>query len=116
MAAGWKLRQGEFLTDKISEDEIWQKINFFYSENCKKRNSYKFGLIKSIIDSVFSMTCIGKGYYISYDELFEKFTHNYWNLVVRYNLRQMRRDGRSDISMIEKIILNLINYSLYSLE
>lgn len=116
MAAGWKLRQGEFLTDKISEDEIWQRINFFYSENCKKRNSYKFGLIKSIIDSVFSMTCIGKGYYISYDELFEKFTHNYWNLVVKYNLRQMRSDGRSDISMIEKIILDYKENNLSGLE
>lgn len=40
MASGWKLRQGVFLIEKISEDEIWQKNNFFYTDNCKKNSQF----------------------------------------------------------------------------
>lgn len=105
MAAGWKLKQGTYCIDKITEDEIWQRMNFFYSEGSRKRNSYKFGIIKAVLDSVFSISYLSTGYYLSYEKLFERFTHNYWNLVAKYGLRQMRKDGRSELSKIEKIIL-----------
>ena len=32
-----------------------------------------------------------------------KFAENYWNLVVKYHLCQMRKDGKSEYSKIEKI-------------
>ncbi len=111
MSAGWKIRQGFFKPEKISDDEIWQKVNFFYSDS-RKRNTYKFGMMKSILDSLFTMTMLNDGYYISYDTLFDKFTHNYWNLVVKYQLKQMRKDGRSEISVIERILLNYKKESL----
>ena len=41
--------------------------------------------------------------FISYETLFSKFAANYWNLIVKYNLKQMRRDGKSEISKIEQI-------------
>lgn len=105
MAAGWKIREGIFRPEKISDDEIWQKMNFFYSDSSRKRNSYKYGLMKAILDNVFTMSFLGTGFYVSYDALFEMFTHNYWNLVIKYQLKQMRKDGRSEVSMIEKILL-----------
>ena len=37
------------------------------------------------------------------DEIFSKFAENYWNLVIKYDLRQMRRDGKSSYSKIETI-------------
>lgn len=106
MAAGWKLKRADYLQTHLSEDEIWYRINYFYSSSSKKRNTYKFGLIKAILDSVFSMYYVECGYYLSYAQLFEKFAHNYWNLITKYQLKQMRKDGRSEESAIEQILLN----------
>ena len=106
MAAGWKLQRADYLQTHLSEDEIWYRINYFYSSSSKKRNTYKFGLIKAILDSVFSMYYLDCGYYLSYEQLFEKFAHNYWNLVTKYQLKQMRKDGRSEESAIEQILMS----------
>lgn len=105
MAAGWKLQRADYLQRQLSDDEMWYSVNYFYSNSSKKRNTYKFGLIKAILDSVFSMYYFENGYYLSYECLFEKFTHNYWNLVTKYQLKQMRKDGRSEESAIEQILL-----------
>ena len=42
-------------------------------------------------------------YILSYDVLFSKFAENYWNIIVKYNLKQQRRDDKSEYSRIETI-------------
>lgn len=42
--------------------------------------------------------------FFTYEQLFGKFAENYWNLVVKYDLRQMRKDGRSELSKVESIL------------
>lgn len=103
MPAGWNLKRGSITDRDCSEDYIWSRFNFVFSDSSKKRNSYKFGLIKSLLDNLFNMTENGEDYYISYDLLFEKFSQNYWNLIVKYNLKQMRPDGKSIYSKVEQI-------------
>ena len=105
--AGWNLRQGE-LVKVATEEELWQHFNFLFSDGSRKRNSYKFGLIKSILDNLLNVEATELGAFLSYYDIFAKFTENYWNLVVKYDLRQMRRDGKSQISKIETIITNSI--------
>lgn len=61
------------------------------------------------LDSVFSGKITEQGVYYSYEKLFERFTYNYWNLVVKYNLRQMRKDGKSEFSKIETILKEALN-------
>ena len=100
--AGWNLRQGE-LVKVATEEELWQHFNFLFSDGSRKRNSYKFGLIKSILDNLLNAEPTEQGAFLSYYDIFAKFTENYWNLVVIYDLRQMRRDGKSHISKIERI-------------
>lgn len=112
MAAGWEIQRADYLQTSLSEDEIWYKINYFYSSSSKKRSTYKFGLIKAILDSVFSTYYLDSGYYLSYDNLFEKFAHNYWNLVTKYQFKQMRKDGRSEVSAIEQILMQYKNEKL----
>lgn len=102
--AGWNLRNGKIRRIDVSESEIWSLFNFVFSDSSKKRNTYKFGLIKSILDNVFNAAECGLGFYISYYDLFSKFAENYWNLVIKYGLRQMRPDGKSDISKVEAIL------------
>ena len=79
-------------------------FNFVFSDSCHKRNTYKFGLIKSILDNLFNGQNIEDGIYFTYEQLFAKFAENYWNLIVKYDLRQMRKDSKSDLSKVEIIL------------
>lgn len=99
--AGWNLKYGALHDENIGEDQYWSLFNFVFSDGSRKRNTYKYGLIKSILDNLFNGTETNEGFYIPYRELFAKFAENYWNLVVKYDLRQMRKDGKSDLSKIE---------------
>ena len=107
--AGWNLKSGSITQYVVSEERIWSLFNYVFSDACKKRNTYKFGLIKALLDSVFSGKITEQGVYYSYENLFERFTYNYWNLVVKYNLRQMRKDGKSEFSKIETILKEALN-------
>lgn len=102
--AGWNLKNGIIEKYNLSEEEIWSLFNFVFSDSSRKRNSYKFGLIKSILDNVFNGEKRSEGVYFTYKELFTKFAENYWNLVIKYDLRQMRPDGKSYLSKIETIL------------
>ncbi len=103
---GWNLKSGKLNMTQVSEDEYWSLFNFVFSDACLKRNTYKYGLIKSIMDNLFN--CLydeSAGVYgLSYEDIFHKFTVNYWNLVLKYHLKQMRPDGKSDVSKIESIL------------
>ena len=105
---GWNLKEGQLVKDGISEDELWSLFNYVFSDACKKTNTYKFGLIKSICDQIYDLYDNGLGYFLSYEKLFSKFAENYWNLVNRYNLRQMSFNGKSEYSKIEIIIKNAV--------
>lgn len=106
--AGWNLRCGSITEYEVSEERIWSLFNFVFSDSSRKRNTYKFGLIKSLLDNVFNGKQCEEGVFYSYEELFERFAENYWNLVVKYDLRQMRKDGKSIYSKVETIFLNEI--------
>lgn len=106
--AGWNLKAGPITEYVVSEDKIWSLFNYVFSDACKKRNTYKFGLIKSLLDSVFSGEVTEQGVRHSYEELFGRFAYNYWNLVVKYDLRQMRKDGKSEFSKVELILKDAI--------
>ena len=103
LSAGWNLKSGNINLKNCSEDYIWSKFNYVFSDSSRKRNTYKFGLIKAILDNLFNMNQIGDSYFLSYISLFEKFSQNYWNLIVKYKLKQMRPDGKSVYSKIEQI-------------
>lgn len=102
--AGWNLKSGLITEYEVSEDRIWSLFNYVFSDSCKKRNSYKFGLIKSLLDNEFNVQQGNDGMYLSYEAIFGKFAENYWNLVIKYNLRQMRKDGKSIYSKVETIL------------
>ena len=109
--AGWNLKKGEYLGSGVGEDELWSLFNYVFSDASKKTNTYKFGLIKSICDHVYSLKNENGMYFLSFDSLFAKFTENYWNLVNKYELKQMSYNGKSEYSRIESIIKGAVNDS-----
>ena len=106
--AGWNLKFGELKDQDVNEEKYWSLFNFVFSDSSRKRNTYKFGLIKSILDNLFNGSDTDAGFYISYYDLFAKFAENYWNLVVKYDLRQMRKDTKSELSRLEVILKSAV--------
>ena len=105
--AGWDLKQGEVNLIPISEEQLWSKFNFVFSDASAKRNSYKFGLIKSILDNLLNCTIVDDKFVLYYHDIFAKFAENYWNLVLKYHLRQMRPDNKSEYSKLEQILFEV---------
>ena len=106
--AGWDIKNGEIKKYIASEDEIWALFNYFFSDSCKKRSTYKYGFIKAILDSLFSIKTVNRGMKLTYYQVYEKFAENYWNLIVKYNLRQMRSDSKSTYSKLETIFYQVV--------
>lgn len=110
---GWNLREGILTELKVSDDEFWSLFNYVFSDACKKTNTYKFGLIKSICDQIYDVHDDGNGLFLSYEKIFSKFAENYWNLVNKYKLKQMSYNGKSEYSKIEIIIKTAVeNYEI----
>lgn len=102
--SGWDLKSGSITEYDVNEDRLWSLFNYVFSDSSRKRNTYKFGLIKSLLDNLFNGQKENEGIFYSYKELFGRFAENYWNLVVKYDLRQMRKDGKSIYSKVETIL------------
>lgn len=108
-SSGWNKKTGEIKKYYASEDEFWSCANYFFSDSCRKTSTYQFGVLKSIMDSLFSGRTTNRGIELSFELLFSKFAENYWNLVSKYHLKQMRYNGQSDKSKLEQIINSIIN-------
>ena len=61
MAAGWRLANGEITKYFVDENALWASFNFVFSEACTKQSTYKFGLIKSILDNLLSVVKRDRG-------------------------------------------------------
>lgn len=109
MAAGWQLSNGDIRKYYVDENELWAAFNFVFSDACAKRSTYKFGLIKSILDNLLSVIPSNRGLELSYYDIFTKFSINYWNLITKYHLKQMHSNSRSSDSQIEKIFDEALN-------
>lgn len=53
--AGWNLKSGSITEYDVSEDRIWSLFNYVFSNSSRKRNTYKFGLVKSLLDKCLSL-------------------------------------------------------------
>lgn len=107
MASGWDKSSGALHRFYVSESDFWASFNYVFSEACAKRTTYKFGLIKSILDCLLDVSESERGLELSYQKLFSKFAENYWNLVTKYHLKQMIPSSQSSISKIEQIFAEI---------
>lgn len=105
---GWLTTRGEIKKYIATEDELWSLANYFFSDACKKTSTYKFGFFKSMLDSLFSGELTNRGYELSLLSIFSRFTENYWNLVTKYHLKQMRYNGSGELSSLELVFNSAI--------
>ncbi len=100
--AGFHLKQGSYELRQVTDDELWSVFSFVFSGRSRNNSSYKFGFLKSIIDNLCN---VDENLKLSFDQLFSKFAEIYWNLILKYNLRQKVPTNDNKKSFIEQILL-----------
>lgn len=100
---GYKLAEGQYKTDKLTTDKMWDTFNWLFSSYSRNDTSYKFLFLKSIIDCIDKKDSRGR---ITFDVLFERYTRLAWPLVLKYKLSQKAQasDGRK--STLENVLNN----------
>lgn len=82
---GWKLTEGCITNYQITEEQIWSCFNYIFSTKSKNVSSYKFGLIRALVDNLYNADT---EFVLTYDQIYETFSRIYWNLIIKYNLVQ----------------------------
>lgn len=98
----YKLQIGEMKTSYLTDKEIWSHFNYIFSPKSKNSTTYKFVLIKSIMENLYN---VNDKLELSYDSIFSSFAKIYWNLVVHHDLNQINMLGKK--AEVQKILLDV---------
>ncbi|MDX1807078.1 MAG: hypothetical protein R3267_08640 [Paenisporosarcina sp.] len=97
MSEGWQLKEGQAHYGAVSEDHVWTVIMKVLSPQSKKTTSYKFALLRAIIENLYK---VNDKLEVNFIQLAESFAKLYWNLVIRNGYSQGHQ------SQIEKELVN----------
>ena len=87
MAEGWKLNEGKVVYEVVTDDQLWTIIVKALSSTTKKTTSYKFALLRAIIENVYKTNSHLE---ITFTQLANSFAKLYWNLVIQNGYTQGR--------------------------
>lgn len=87
-----KLKVGELNEQYMTDEEIWRIFTVVLSSKSVKSATYKYVLMKSIIENLYQ---INDQYELTYNQLAYSFAKIYWNLVVHHNLVKQSRGPKS---------------------
>ncbi|MGM7722869.1 HNH endonuclease [Metabacillus sp. Hm71] len=86
-----KLQVGEMKATYLTDKEIWGHFNFIFSSKSKNSTTYKFVLIKSLIENLYN---VNDKLELTYNQLFSSFAKIYWNLIIHHDLNQINMIGK----------------------
>lgn len=101
MAAGHDLKEGQYVDRNLSEDELWSAFSYLFSSQSKNSTSYKFGFLKAILDNLYN---VNENLTLTFDQLFSKFAESYWNLVLKYGIRQQPVIKGKNATALENVL------------
>ncbi|WP_026562043.1 HNH endonuclease domain-containing protein [Bacillus sp. J37] len=78
-----KLKIGELKETYLTDEDIWRIFTIVLSSKSVKSSTYKFALIKALIENLYQ---VNEDIELTYDQLAYSFTKIYWNLIVHHNL------------------------------
>lgn len=108
--AGFELKEGQFDKRTVSEDELWSVFSCVFSSRSRNDSSYKFGFLKSIIDNLYN---VDENLKLTFDQLFSKFAEIYWNLILKYGIRQKAVTNDNKETYLEQILHEAVsNYRI----
>ncbi|RIW28204.1 HNH endonuclease [Bacillus salacetis] len=92
-----KLRVGELKEDYLTDEEIWRIFTIVLSSKSVKSSTYKYALIKALIENLYQ---VNEDFEVTYDQLAYTFTKVYWNLIVTHKLTQHNRGKNARVVTI----------------
>lgn len=98
---GAELPYGSYKEGSFSDDELWSALCGAFSSKASHSTSYKYAFMKAILDNLYN---VDDSYSLSFDQLFSKFAEIYWNLILKYKVRQMPVNKSGKFSLIERIL------------
>lgn len=87
-----KLKIGELKEQYMTDEEIWRIFTMVLSSKSVKSSTYKYALIKSLIENLYQTN---DHYELTYDQLAYGFTKVYWNLVIHHGLEKQNRGPKN---------------------
>lgn len=114
MPSGHDLKEGKYAERNVSEDELWSAFNYLFSNQSKNSTSYKYGFLKAIIDNLYN---VNDKLMLMFDQLFSKFVEAYWNLVLKYGIRQQPAMKGKTATALEGVLYTAVQkYNIASSE
>ncbi|WP_335871263.1 HNH endonuclease domain-containing protein [Bacillus sp. 2205SS5-2] len=92
-----KLKVGELKEEYLTDEEIWRIFTFVLSSKSVKSSTYKYALIKALIENLYQ---INEQFEVSYNQLAYTFTKVYWNLIIHNQLTQHNRGNNARVVSI----------------
>ncbi|MRH41588.1 HNH endonuclease [Aquibacillus halophilus] len=78
-----KLKVGELKEHYLTDEEIWRIFTVVLSSKSAKSSTYKYALIKALIENLYQ---VNDRFELTYDQLAYSFTKVYWNLIIQHDL------------------------------
>lgn len=94
-----KLKVGELRETYLTDEEIWRTFTIVLSSKSVKSSTYKYALIKSIIENLYQ---VNDNFELNYDQLAYSFTKIYWNLIVHHDLVKQNRGKNAKVVTVIK--------------
>ncbi|GKU82030.1 HNH endonuclease [Niallia sp. NCCP-28] len=98
----FKLQVGEMKTEYLTDKEIWGHFNYIFSSKSRNSTTYKFVLIKSMLENLYN---VNEHLELSYSSLFSSFAKIYWNLVIHHKLNQINMKGKK--AEIQRVLMDI---------
>ena len=102
MAAGYSLKEANYIERPLSDDEIWSFFAYLFSSKSANDTSYKYGFLKAILDNLYNTDY---ELTLTFDQLFSKFTEIYWNLVLKHHILQKNPGKLDRRSRLERVLI-----------
>lgn len=102
--AGFDLKEGKYVNSLATDDDLWAALSNVFTTHSKNDSSYKYGFLKSIIDNLYNAD---ENLMLSFDQLFLKFAEIYWNLILKYGIRQKGSTNDNRQTYLEQILYEM---------
>lgn len=94
-----KLRVGELQEAYRTDEEIWRIFTIVLSTKSVKSSTYKFALMKALIENLYN---VNENCELTYNQLAYTFAKVYWNLIVHHDLLQQNRGKKAKVVTVMK--------------
>jgi hypothetical protein len=94
-----KLKIGELRESYLTDEEIWRVFSIVLSSKSVKSSTYKYALLKSLIENLYQ---VNDEFELTYNQLAYSFTKIYWNLIIHHQLDKQNRGKSARVTSILK--------------